>query len=181
MSSAVAGRRYAKALYEIARDQDQLSAIEAELQQVEQVFADNPSFLKFLHHPKIEKHVKKEQITAIFKDFVSPTMLRFLHLLIEQNREDALEAVFEHYVYFANRERGLADAYVTSTKPLSDDEKQGLADHFSKLVNKQIRIHNHVDPSILGGIIVKIGDRLFDGSVAGKLHRFKRRVVTSKS
>lgn len=181
MSNAAAGRRYAKALYEIASEQGQLSKIEEELQQIEQIFAENPLFLKFLHHPKIDKKVKKEQLTAIFKDFVSPTMLRFLELLIERNREEALEEVFKHYVYFANRERGLADAYVTSIKPLSAEEKQSLEEHFSQLIEKKIRIQNQVDPTILGGMIVKIGDRLYDGSVAGKLHRFKRRVVTSKS
>ncbi|GAA0366615.1 F0F1 ATP synthase subunit delta [Bacillus horti] len=175
------GRRYAKALYELARDKNQLDTIEEELQKIEQVFAENPLFLKFLHSPQIARETKIEQLTTIFKDQISATMLQFITLLIERNREDEIESVFEYYVYFANRERGLADAYVTSTKPLTDDEKQGLVDHFSKKLNKKIRITNHVDSSILGGVIVKIGDSLYDGSVSGKLHRFKRRVVTSKS
>lgn len=181
MSSPAVAKRYAKALFEVALERDQLDAIEVELQSIHQVLVDHPSFLKLLYHPQIDNKVKKEEFNSIFAGKVSETMITFMNLLIDRNREDALEYISEYYVRLANKERGLEDALVTSLKALTDVEKQGLASHFGQLINKKIRIHNLVDPSILGGVIVKIGDQLFDGSVVGKLNRFKRRVETSKS
>lgn len=178
--SAVA-KRYAKALFEVARDQGQLSEIETELQHIQQIMDDHPEFVKFLNHPKVAKEQKIEQLKAIFQDHVSTTMIQFMQLLIQRNREEHLADIVTRYIKFANVERGLEDATVTSIQPLTDEEKQSLAEHFGKLIRKKIRIHNEVDPEILGGLIVKIGDRLYDGSVSGKLHRFKRRVQTSKS
>jgi F-type H+-transporting ATPase subunit delta len=178
--SAVA-KRYAKALFEVARDQDQLSAMEEELQHVRQIMDTNPELVKFLSHPKVAKEEKVNQLKVIFQDQISTTMIRFLELLIERNREEHLADIVNSYTRFANVERGLEDATVTSIQPLTDEDKQNLAEHFGQLINKKIRIHNEVDPGILGGLIVKIGDRLYDGSVSGKLHRFKRRVETSKS
>lgn len=108
-------------------------------------------------------------------------MVNFMSLLIDNNREEHIEDILDSFVRFANKERGLEDAYVTSIQPLTDAEKEEIASRFSQIINKKIRIHNVVDPAILGGIIVKIGDRLFDGSVVGKLNRFKRRVETTIS
>ncbi|WP_202079631.1 F0F1 ATP synthase subunit delta [Caldalkalibacillus salinus] len=175
------GKRYAKALFEVAKEQDQLSVIEKELHQIDEVLADHPQFFKFLEHPQIEKEQKKEVFSAVFQGQVSKTMLQFMHLLIDRDREEALSEVQEYYVKLANKERGIEDAVVTTTKPLSDEEKQNLTAHFNHIVGREIRVHNVLDASIVGGIVVKIGDRLYDGSVTGKLNRFKRRLVTSKS
>lgn len=181
MSSSTVAKRYAKALFQVALERKQLDVIEVELHSIHQLLVDHPSFLKLLYHPQIDNKVKKEEFNIIFSGNISETMVTFMNLLIDRNREDALEYISEYYVQLANKERGLEDAQVTSLQALTDVEKQDLATHFGKLVNKKIRIHNIVDPSILGGVIVKIGDRLFDGSVVGKLNRFKRRVETSKS
>lgn len=108
-------------------------------------------------------------------------MLNFMNLLIDRHRENELDAILAYYTRLANQERGMEDALVTTVQPLSEEESESLKQHFGKLTDKKIRIQNVVDPSILGGMIVQIGDRLFDGSVAGKLERFKRRVILSKS
>lgn len=181
MSTGAVAKRYAKALFEAAKEKQIITEVERELHDVLAALADNPEFRKFLHHPQIPKEVKKEQFNTIFSEKVSETMIRFMDLLIERDREDALDGIAVLYTKFANAERGLEDAVVTSTKAITDDEKTVLATKFKQLLNKDIRIHNIVDPTILGGMIVKIGDRIYDGSVSGKLHRFKRRVITSKS
>lgn len=180
MSGAIA-KRYAKALFEIVAQQGALDSVEQELTLIRQALNDNPAFVQLLHHPQIDKQVKKQEFTTIFGGVVSQTMVNFMSLLIDNNREEHIEDILDSFVRFANKERGLEDAYVTSIQPLTDAEKEEIASRFSQIINKKIRIHNVVDPAILGGVIVKIGDRLFDGSVVGKLNRFKRRVETTIS
>jgi F-type H+-transporting ATPase subunit delta len=178
MSSGSVAKRYAKAFFEVAAEKGQLDTIEKELQAIQQVMVDNPVFLQLLHHPQIDKKVKKKEINTIFKGQISDITLDFVSLLIDGDRGDVLPSVTTHFVELANLERGIADALVTSVKPLTEAEKESIGAKFSEVVNKKIRIQNVVDPSIIGGIIVKIGDRLYDGSVIGKLNRFKQSVLS---
>jgi F-type H+-transporting ATPase subunit delta len=178
MSSGAVGKRYAKALFEVASDKQQLDLVEQDLMLIDQVLAQNPAFISFLQHPQLDKQLKKKEFNQVFEGQVSETVLTFMNLLIDSDREDAIEGITESYIRQANEARGLVDAKVVSMKPLTDEEKSNLSERFSQILNKKIRIHNEVDSSIIGGIIVQIGDRLYDGSVRGKLHRFKRRVVS---
>lgn len=174
-------KRYAVALFEIAKETSQLDSLEAELQMVSNTLKEHPELLNLLYSPRIDLQVKKEIFNQIFASRLSTTMLNFMNLLIDRHREKELDSISAYYTRLANEKRGMEDALVTTVQPLSDQEGESLKEHFGKLTGKKIRIQNVVDPSILGGMIVQIGDRLFDGSVAGKLQRFKRRVILSKS
>lgn len=174
-------KRYARALFEVAKESQQLDAIEQELQLIEQVFHDNPDFLKLIKHPSVQQQAKKQEIKAIFGGKVSETMLRFLYILVDSDREEELDDIKSYYTGLANKERGLVDAVVTTVEPLSDEKAQALEQTFSELSNKKVRLQNVIDNRILGGIMVKIGDRIYDGSVKGKLVRFERKLMSTKS
>lgn len=178
MSSGAVGKRYANALFKVAQEQDKLDAVEQDLVLLEQALKENPAFQDFLHHPKIDNVVKKKEFRSIFEGKISDAVLNLMGVLIDRDREKAISVITQYYIRQANMARGLVDARVISTEPLSDEEKQRLSERFSAFLNKKIRIQNEVDSSIIGGIIVQIGDRLYDGSVRGKLHRFKRLVVS---
>lgn len=174
MSSGIVAKRYARAFFEVASEKDQIDAIEQELQTIERAIDENPAFLQFLKHPQIEKQAKKKEFETVFKDKISETTLNFAHLLIDKNRVDVLVLAPRFFTELANEARGLVDAVVTSVRPLSEDEKAGLIQSFKRLLNKEIRIENELDDSIKGGLVVRIGDRLYDGSVAGKLNRLQQ-------
>lgn len=174
MSSGVVAKRYAYALFEVASERKQVDLVEIELQQIKQAIDENPAFLQFLQHPQIAKEVKKKEFQQVFGMIFSETTMNFMNLLIDKNREDAFALVPQFFTEKANEVRGLVDAIVTSVKPLSDEQKEGLVQSFKKLLNKDIRIHNELDNSIMGGVVVQIGDRLYDGSVAGKLNRLQQ-------
>ncbi|MDE1399021.1 ATP synthase F1 subunit delta, partial [Bacillus licheniformis] len=76
----------------------------------------------------------------------------------------------------SNEARGIADATVTTAKPLTEAEVQKIAEQFGQKLNKKLRVTTKVDPSIIGGMIVRIGDRLYDGSIKGKLARFTQQI-----
>jgi F-type H+-transporting ATPase subunit delta len=174
-------RRYAKALFEVAKERDQLNTIEDEIHHLNRLFEENESFLTFLKHPTIDHRTKKEAFKRIFSGRISETMLTFINILIERDREAELDDITAYYVRMANAERGLEDALVRTALPLSEAEKANISEQFTRLINKTIRVHNVVDPSVLGGLSVQIGDRVYDGSIKGKLNRFKHRMLRSKS
>lgn len=177
--SATAAKRYAKAIYEVAKEQDRLGQVEEELTAVRQAIRDSEELRRVIEHPRTSASDKKALFDKLFKDRLSTEVRNFLCLLVDQKREDELEAIVREYVLLANDARGIVDATVTTAKPLSDDEKESLSKTFGELLNKQLRVNSKVDESIIGGVIVRIGDRLYDGSIAGKLARFQQYIKQS--
>lgn len=104
-----------------------------------------------------------------------------LQLLIERRREEALEAFVKAYVKIANDALGQANATVYTPVKLSEAELNDIAATFGKLTGKQIRVESVIDKSLLGGIQVRIGDRLYDGSLSGKLKRLERTLNQSQA
>jgi F-type H+-transporting ATPase subunit delta len=97
-----------------------------------------------------------------------------LQLLIEKGRETLVGAVYEDYVKIAGEALGQANATVTSALPLTVEEATNVKAQFEQMIGKKVRIENIVDPSLLGGLQVRIGDRLYDGSLSGKLARLEK-------
>lgn len=166
------GKRYARALFEVAKERGQIDQIEAELNDIVAVVSQNADLEKILMHPHISGQAKKELVKELFYAHVSKETQNLLEVLLENGRESDLAAISAAYVKLANEERGIADAVVTTAKSLSEEEQAQLAEKFGKLINKKLRIQTVVDPSILGGVVVKIGDRLYDGSIKSKLEHF---------
>jgi F-type H+-transporting ATPase subunit delta len=175
MSGAVA-KRYARALFEVANERGKIDQIEAELKAVVEAVKQNAELSKILLHPHIAADAKKSLVNELFQAHVGEETQNLLGLLIENGRESSLADILHAYVQLANEARGIADAVVTSAKPLTEEEQAHLAEKFGSMLNKKLRIQTVVDPSILGGIIVKIGDRLYDGSVKTKLERFAHQI-----
>ncbi|MBO8165554.1 MAG: F0F1 ATP synthase subunit delta [Brevibacillus sp.] len=175
MSGAVA-KRYARALFEVAKERGLIDAVETELKLVTAVLEKDAEFTQVVNHPQIPAEDKKQLISQLFQDHVSPETLNLLLLLIENGRQSHLNDIAAAYVALANESRGIVDAIVTTAKPLSEEEQAEIAAQFGKLLNKTLRIETVVDPSILGGVLVKIGDRLYDGSLKAKLERFAHQV-----
>lgn len=174
--SGVVAKRYARALFEVAKERGLIDEIEAELNAIVDVVTSNSELNKIMMHPHIAPKGKKELLEQLFQDRVKPETLNFLNVLVDNRRESDLAGVLSAFVSLANEERGIADAVVTTARPLSDAEQADIAKRFGEILNKTLRVHAVVDPSILGGIVVKIGDRLFDGSVKSKLEHFAHQV-----
>jgi F-type H+-transporting ATPase subunit delta len=169
--SAVA-KRYARAVFEVAQERGLVDQIEQDLVLVSNAVLENKGISKILNHPQVSKESKKDLVSQIFQNAVSAETLNFLHLLLDNDRQNLLSSIVRFYTAIANEARGIADAIVTTAKPLSAEEESKIAEQFGKQIQKKLRIQTVVDPSILGGVIVKIGDRLYDGSIKSKLEQF---------
>lgn len=172
------GYRYAYAMFELAQEQGTLVETLEDLEVVSQVFADTNLLDEGFRHPKITNDQKKDILKAAFSGKVSTHVLHLLFLLIDNKRINVLDPVTDNYKQLANEARGIAEATVSSAKTLTKDENATIADVFAKRAGKaQLIIKNIVDADLIGGLRVRIGDTVYDGSVANQLARIQARMI----
>ncbi|MCS7003274.1 MAG: ATP synthase F1 subunit delta, partial [Dehalococcoidia bacterium] len=120
--------------------------------------------------------VKTMIIQQVFPD-VDPLARNFLALLVQRNRLGILPEIIDLYAAMLDDERGIARASVTTAVELAPDEAQQVARRLEELTGKTIRLETSVDPAILGGVIVRIGDKLIDGSTRTRLNMLRQRLA----
>lgn len=180
MSKGIVAKRYAVALFQLAKEQNALDRFEAELRTIKQVFNENEDFLTVLSNPKLSIDRKKLMVKEAFSSFSQMT-LNTLYLLLDRHREDMILDVADEFIELANNEHGIAEAKVFSVRPLSEDEKTGISSVFAAKVGKvSLKIENVVDKSLIGGVKLRIGNRIYDGSVKGKLERLERELTAKR-
>lgn len=179
MSKSGAAKRYAIALFHLAKEQNQVAEIEQELRVVKHVFSDNKEIVSILEAPKLSGEQKQALIVSAFSQASQP-VVNTLKLLVQRHRSSEITAVADEYIKLANEERGTADATVYSVRPLSPVEETAVSSAFSRKVGKQqLNIENVVDPSLLGGLKVRVGNRIFDGTLRGKLDRLEKQLTSN--
>jgi F-type H+-transporting ATPase subunit delta len=177
MMGSMVAKRYALALFSLAKEQNLIDQVEEELRVVKEVFVLNEELRAVLESPKVAKETKKAIITNAFAS-VNPYVLNTLMLLVDRHRENQIMAAADEFTALANEERGVESATVYSVRPLTEAERTALSASFAKKIGKQsLRIENAVDSQMLGGIKVRIGNRIFDGSLRGKLDRLGRTLL----
>jgi F-type H+-transporting ATPase subunit delta len=169
-------RRYAHALFDLAFEKDTASnkkslvdIIESELLEIRTILNNNIELQKVLYHPQIVAAEKKDLLDQLFKGKISEVTSNFLALLVDRRRENYLSDIVDEYVVLANESRGVVEAHVTSAVELKDEEKSELSSILARLTGKKVQTTYQVDPSIVGGVIVRIGDKIIDGSIKTRL------------
>lgn len=164
--------RYAEALFEVAEEHKRIDNIEEDLEAVVQAFQEEGAEKLFMN-PRLDAEEKKKLIQTL-SGKITDEVLNFLKVLVDHHREEEIAGILKAYKAIANDHRGIVEAQVTTAAPLTDDEKQKLAEQFGKALNKKVQLDEKVDPGLIGGILIRVGDRVYDGTVAGKLSRFKQ-------
>ncbi|WP_088809713.1 MULTISPECIES: F0F1 ATP synthase subunit delta [Listeria] len=168
--------RYATAIFQVAEEKNLVAQFKEELSTVKEALTTNPDFVKLLENPTLTTEQKKSLASAVFKD-VNETLRDFIFLLIDRGREDYLMVIADVYAARVNDLEGIAEADVYSVVPLSDAEQAAISAAFAKKLNKnKLHIRNHVDKSLLGGIRVVIGTRIYDDSLKTKLKDMERQI-----
>lgn len=177
MTGSTVAKRYALALFQLANEHQLLDQMEEELRVVKDVVNHNKDIKAILKSPKLSNVKKKEILKDAFAS-VNTYVLNTLMILVERHREDLVSDVADQFIHLANEERGIAEAKVYSIRPLTENEREALSVSFSAKVGKRsLRINNIVDSNLLGGIKLRIGNRIFDGSLRGKLERLERQLL----
>lgn len=180
MSNGIVAKRYAVALFQLAKEQNVIDKIENELLVVKEVFTTNRELIDVLNHPKVKSDEKKSLVKEAFAS-LSQQVVNTLLLLVDRHRVDVVEELVNQFVQSANEARGTEDAIVYSVRPLTDNELSSLSASFAKKIGKtSLRLQNVVDSKLLGGVKLRIGNRIYDGSVSGKLERIERQLVANR-
>ncbi|MBI0578114.1 F0F1 ATP synthase subunit delta [Neobacillus cucumis] len=178
MSNSIVAKRYASALFQIAKEQQILSAVEEDLRIVKEVIQTNKDLKAVLSSLKLSKENKKAILKQAFAN-INGFVVNTLMILMDRHREGEIVEVVNQFIELAYEASGVAEAEVSSVRPLSDAEREAISATFAAKVGKQsLRIENIVDSELLGGVKVRIGNRIYDGSLRGKLDRLQRKLLS---
>lgn len=162
------GKRYAEALYEVALELDKLEQFKEEIKSISQVLESEPKLKTIFEHPKLSKNEKKDIINSIFKSRVSQEVLNLCYIVVDKGRETHLADISEEYTRFSNEKQGIVEAKAITAVPMKAKEMEKLEDRLSKKLGKKVLLSNVIDNTIMGGVLVKIGDKVIDASIKGK-------------
>ena len=176
MKSSKSAGRYAKALLELALDQNKVELIEADMLQLIKLANEAHDFQVFINSPLIQIEKKVAVIKEIFKDF-NQTSLDFLSLVTSNGRESAMIEIAEQFIAQLMSHRGIVPVTIVSAQKLDDKAKAEILSKINGVVNGTPLITEEVDSSLIGGFIIKMGDQQIDASVASQLQRMKQQLV----
>lgn len=172
-------RKYSTAIFEIAKEEDKLVEYGEELSGVVEALKNVPSALNFLANPQVETKTKKELLQKIFAKRLTQNLYNFLMLLVDKRRIALLEAIEADFHRQSNEARGIIIADVTTAKTASKNQQKAIQKKLAAVTGKKVELRLHEDSTIIGGVIVKIGDRRIDGSVAGRLGALKSELLSN--
>ena len=165
---------YAESLFRLATAEEMADRVEEELHELERLYQTNPEMKEFVNNPRIRAEGKKDALAELLGDKLSRIALNQMHLLIDLERGRMLPKVAEEYYRLASEARAKVTAEVVTAVPISDDSRKRLGDALTKLTKKDVHLRARVDESIVGGAIVRVGDKVLDGSVRNKLNQLKK-------
>ena len=176
MASEEVVRGYAEALFRIVRAEGELDRVEDELFRFGKILEQNHELKQVLSDKNIDRAQRMKVLEDLLADKVSPHTLSLLAFVVEQGRARQLPQILEQVTELAAEARESVVAEVRSAVPLDDNQRNELAASLSKATGKKVEIKDLVDPSIIGGVVAKVGDTVIDGSVRRRLEQLKEQV-----
>jgi F-type H+-transporting ATPase subunit delta len=170
-----AARRYAEAAFQVASVEDALNRWQADLGVLGETLA-MPALRAVMEHPAIPFQDKERVLRRSVTD-VAAGPLNLVLLMIRRGRPGAIPAMRGHFEELVRRQRGVARAEVRTALPLDEEDRVSLEGTLERLAGSQVEFTETVDPSLIGGISVRIGDRLYDASVRSRLERLRARLT----
>jgi len=173
MIKSQVGRRYSKAIFEIAEEKNQVKEIYEMLNSAMVLYRTDKEFKNFILNPLIDNEQKKSVLNKIFgKD--NSENLNILLYILDKGRMNCIKYIVAEYLKIYYRKNRILDVKATFTKELTDEQKKKLIDKLSQKTGKEINLEIKIDKDILGGGIIKIGDKIIDGSIRRELDNWKK-------
>jgi F-type H+-transporting ATPase subunit delta len=170
-------RRYAEAAFQVALRDDTVEAWRSELDAVAAIGSDE-RIARLLANPAVALETRTEMAASIFGNVVAQPVLNLIGLIIRRGRIHELPRLAAEFRRLDNARQGITLATATSAAPLTKDELAALIERMEQFTGGRVELDVQVDPSLLGGLVVRVGDRLIDGSVRGRLERLRNQLVS---
>jgi len=172
-------KRYARALFEFALDNSQLESVAADLDLLEAALRDSPEFRQLIDSPVTSNQAKQAAFSALFKDRLQANTFKYISFLIAKNREAVLPDIVADFHDLLDEHRGILRGEVSSIMPLSELQLRNLKERLDQLTGKNVLIAQRTDPGLLGGLVVRIRDTVYDASLRNKLEKLRQNLVQS--
>jgi F-type H+-transporting ATPase subunit delta len=173
---------YGDALFDLALEEDRIPEFKREVTDVRQICIDNQDLLTLLDHPRIAKEEKLAFIDKVFGGRASGEMVGFLRIIVEKDRQEALIPIFDHFLYRVREHEGTGTARVTSAVVLTADQKKAVEEKLLKTTKyDSLDIDYVVAPEILGGLVIRIGDRIVDSSLKTQVEELSRQLSRNQT
>lgn len=171
------GKVYAQALFDVAIESDKLDEFGEEMKYINGIFQQYPEFFILYKTPRIDSEEKKKIITKVFEKSISKEVLNLMKILLDKGRASSFEDIVNEYRRLANNHNNIMEAVAITAIPMPEVEKLALENKLSNLTGKIIRLENKIDDSILGGILVRIGDKVIDGTIQSRLNELQENLT----
>jgi len=176
MPRAASARRYAQAVFESALEKGELEKWFDDLTLLSDSVS-NQEFLDFLSQPRVTSAEKIRVVRDALGDSVGPLALNLMSLLATKNIAHILPGITDQYQELLDAQQGIERAEAVSSIPLDDDEQRRVTEMLSAMSGSDVRLTTVVDSEILGGMIIRIGDRVMDGSTRSRLQAMRRELA----
>lgn len=179
MSDLTIARRYARALAESAVAEGKVSEVDADVVVIRDIIASSRELMQFFISPIISREKKADVVDAVFKGNVQPVSLRFMGMLVTKRREHLIPTVMDAYHELRNEVKGIVDVQARVAFELSEDDTRSLQRVLDTMTGKSVHLTTRVEPGLMGGMVVQVGDKVYDGSVKNQLATLHERLAVS--
>lgn len=171
-------KTYGEALFEVAMEEQKADVFLEEALVILTTLEQNPELDKLMKHPKISKQEKEQVFENIFKGHISEEMLGFIKLVVNKERYSELPKIFRYLVDRIKEEKKIGVAFVTTAVELTEAKKQSVRMRLLQTTQyKEMEMHYSVDESLIGGMVIRIKDRVVDSSVRTQLEEMKKQLL----
>lgn len=172
---------YGEALFELAAEEGREEEFLSEVCQLKELLGENPDFGRLMNHPKVLKEEKLEVLKDVFEGRISKELLGFLHLIVTKDRYGEIESILDFFVAKVKAQKKIGIAYVTTAVSLNEDQKKKIEEKLLTTTSfSRMEMHYQVDEDLIGGMVIRIGDRVVDSSVKTKLFELQRELLKTQ-
>jgi len=165
--------RYAQALLDTSRKADALDGVAESYAAVVGLYAQRPDLESFLEGPQVSHQEKDQLLDNVFGEKIEPVLLHFFHLLLSKGRIEHLVDIQAAFQDLVEIDQGFVRARVVTAVPLPEDLERDLTDKLASLTGKKITLSKRVDPTVVGGVRVSMGDQVIDGTIQTNLAKMR--------
>jgi F-type H+-transporting ATPase subunit delta len=176
MNESIISVRYSKALFNLAKEKSVIEAIKQDMETVFSLMKESEALQYVFQNPVLKPSKKNEVVKKIFTSF-NPISLSFIELLIKNHREEYLFDISRNFLDKYMQHKGIETAVFTSVNKVDEAILEKVKKLIQTLLKKDVELSNVIDNRILGGFILRVGDKQFDASVQSKLNKIKQKLV----
>jgi F-type H+-transporting ATPase subunit delta len=173
MSELIVAHRYAKSLLDFAIEKNVVDAVYTDMVGFKETCEGSKDLVLALKSPIIKHYTKLAILNKLFKSIFNPVTYSIFVIITNKNRESILPAIAKQFINLYSEHKGIQKAEITSASPLTDDQKKSVTKIVKDYTGKEVQLTEHIDESLIGGFILRVGDQQIDDSIRRKLNDLK--------